>query len=176
MNKRGFTLVELLAAIVILGLLMSLAVSTLFKTIEKGRNKAHINDASSMVAQAEYLVKSSPDKISKPKNGDCVVIFLSYFNSDDFDNPPNGGEYDQEKSFVVYKNNDSKYEFSAELVENLKGGGEKGVDLTNGIDLSKGKGDLELRNVSYNSSNKGQLRTHINNQWNGYCHDITIYQ
>lgn len=175
MNKRGFTLVELLAAIVILGLLMSLAVSNTFKTIERGRNKTYISDANSMISQVEYLVKSKPNELKRPTGNQCVVVFLSYFNSEDFSNPPNGGKYDEKKSFVIYKNVGSKYEYSAQLIEILKGGGYKGVDLTKGIDLSKGKGDLTLRNISYDFSIGNKIRDYINAKWSGYCQSI-IYQ
>ncbi len=169
MNKKGFTMVELLAALVILGLLSTLAVTTITRTIEKGRKKTYIADASNMIAQAEYLVKSKPAEIGRPPKGGCIVIFLSYFNSDDFESAPHGGKYDGDKSFVVYKrNDDSSYEFSGMLIEEMKKGGYMGVQLNDAVELSKGIGDI----VGSEWADASNVQAYINNHLgSGYCNN-----
>ena len=173
MNRKGFTMVELLAALVILGLLSTLAITTITRTIDKGRNKTYIADASNMVAQAEYLVKSKPAEIGRPPTGGCIVIYLSYFNSDDFKSAPNGGEYDPDKSFVVYKNTGSGYEFAGMLIEKMKKGGFKGVQLGKAIDLSKGKGDIVGIDSAHTADiDASHVQTYINNHLgSGYCNN-----
>lgn len=177
MNRKGFTFIELLATIVILGILTSLTVSTLLRTIERSRNKVYINDASTMVAQAEYLAKSKPNKIKRPTHNNCVVILLNVFNSDDFSSPPNGGKYSVTKSFVVYKSNydastkKETFEFSGVLFEELKDNkGFSGVKLTSGVDLSKGKGEIVggISNVVVDSS-KAKMLQYINGVIPNYC-------
>lgn len=173
MNKKGFTMVELLAALVILGILAVFSLTTILRTIDKSRNKTYIADASNMIAQAEYLVKSKPAEIGKPSVGDCIVIFLSYFNSDDFESAPNGGTYDEDKSFVVYKNAASGNEFSGMLIEKMKKGGFKGVQLENAENLSKGIGTI----VGSEWTDASNVQTYIENHLgSGYCNNTTIKQ
>ena len=42
-NKKAFTLMELLAVIIILGLLMAIAIPSISKYIEQSRKKTYVN-------------------------------------------------------------------------------------------------------------------------------------
>ena len=72
-NKKGFTLVELLAAIVILGLLITFAFPTITRMIFKSREKIYIADAQKLVAQAEYRLRANNTEIEK---GRTKILFL----------------------------------------------------------------------------------------------------
>ena len=53
MNKKGFTLVELLAVIVILAVILVIAVPQILNTIDESRNGALMSSAKLIAASAE---------------------------------------------------------------------------------------------------------------------------
>ena len=117
-SNKGFTMVELLAAVVILGLLAALAIPLIMSLMDNSRNKIYISDAKKLVAQAEYKLKANNSSLELPDEDNCIVVSLVYLNSSIFNNPPNGGTYLKENSFVVIKNiGNNKYEYSVMLVE-----------------------------------------------------------
>ena len=58
-NKKGFTLVELLAVIVVLAIVMSLAVVSITGVVDDTRKKAFVDDAKSFLDGAHQLVTNS---------------------------------------------------------------------------------------------------------------------
>lgn len=130
MNKKGFTLVELLAVIVILGVIMVFGIPLLINLLSNSRNKIYVEDAKKLISKAEYKMKSSSSYIEKPDPGDCIIISLLYLDDGEFDNPPNDGEYLKENSFVVVKNTGTKMEYAVMLVEHTKKKGYIGVGLS----------------------------------------------
>ena len=145
-NSKGFTLVELLATIVILGLLLVVAVPTVMNMVDNNRNKMYIDAAKKLVAQAEYQMRASSSKIEKPEGKGVIAISMVYLDSSDFDTTPtDGGEYIKEASFVVVKNTDTGLEYSVTVVEELEKGGYKGVELTLRSNLSKGNANKYVK-------------------------------
>lgn len=136
-KNRGFTLIELLAAMVILGLLMAIALPTILGLFSKNTNKVYVNDALKLVSQAEYKIRAASTTVERPDDGDCIIMSLKYLDNGDFDEAPNKGEYDDNKSFVVIKNTGNDLEYSVMLVENVKGGGYRGIKLTLASKLNK---------------------------------------
>lgn len=134
-NSKGFTLVELLAAIVILGILIGVSVPLITRLLDNSRNKMYINDAKKLITQAEYKMKSGSSEIEKPDEGDCIIISLLYLDSAQFDNPPYEGEYLKESSYVIVKNNGGKLEYTVTLIEKMKKGGYRGVELLSSSQL-----------------------------------------
>ena len=134
-NRKGFTLVELLAAIVILGILMVFSIPIITGMLDRSKNKIYVDDAKKMISRAEYQMRSSSNEIEVPDPGNCIVISLVYLDNGSFSNPPNGGSYIKDSSFVVVKNKGGNLEYSAMIVENVKGGGYKGVKLSTNTQL-----------------------------------------
>lgn len=62
MNKKGFTLVELLAVIVVLGIIISIAVPTAMNLINNSKKKAFVYDAKAYIDSARYTVLSENGK------------------------------------------------------------------------------------------------------------------
>ena len=129
-SNKGFTLIELLASVVLLGILFGLGIPVLTSMVNSNRDKIYVNDAKKLMSQAEYKIKAASTVIEKPSAGDCIVISMVYLESTDFDMAPNRGEYVKTASYVVVKNNAGNLEYSAAIVEKLKDGSYKGIELT----------------------------------------------
>lgn len=145
MNKKGFTLVELLAAIVILGILMAVAYPNVMGILNKNRASTYIEDAKRLATLGEYKIRSGSTK--KPAAGNCVLMNLAYLDNSEFENPPNGGEYDKEDSFVLIKREGSTYKYYVRLVEKIKESpySGRGITLINSEDLYKDT-PVEIKN------------------------------
>ena len=86
MNKKGFTLVELLAVIVILGLLMAIAIPSVTKYITQSRKKtlissidSYITGVTTAVNDNEFGALSNQDvcyyiPVSNDKTASCVTL------------------------------------------------------------------------------------------------------
>lgn len=135
MKKNGFTLIELLVTILILALIMIIAVPNVMSTIDKNKQDTYVEDAKRMITLAEYEVRSNT-AIELPTSGNCIVILLGSLDLSDFNEGPEGGSYDLQKSYVVIARNGSSYDYYATIVENFDGD-IRGVPLTSRDDLNK---------------------------------------
>lgn len=159
-NSKGFTLVELLAAVVILGILTAFAVPSIMKVITNNRDKTYREDAKKMVTLAESRIRSG--KIVNPLKGRCLLVTINGLESGEFKKAPNGGEYDKDESFVLVKRNEEnndkgmpQYSYYVYLVEKY-GDNYRGIDfqeIKNDADISKSSdGGIEIQN--FTRSNK----------------------
>lgn len=135
MKNKGFTLVELLTMLVVLGILMLVAVPNITGILDSHKTNVFINDASKMLDNAKVKVTQNKDLI-KPKNGECVALSLQYI--DDNKNTvkgPNEGEYNRYESLVLMKRSGSEYQYYIRLVEEREGKNPYGVALNTVKDL-----------------------------------------
>lgn len=181
-NSKGFTLVELLAAIVILGILLVFAAPTVLNLVEKNKNKMYVDAAKKLISRAEYEIRANSSKIEKPDKDDVIVLSLVYLDDEDFDNAPGNGEYIKEASFVVVKNTGSGLEYSATIVEKLKKGGYKGIDLTRNDNLLSKNADRYVKAfeekdivfVTKNSYGKVLSKSYIDEHLGmNYCNSVS---
>ena len=129
-NNRGFTMVELLAVIVILGILMGIGLPILTNVINNNRKKEYISDATKMVARAEYFIKAKSSIVETPNDGNAIVISLKYLDDGSFSNAPYSGKYNFDASYVVMINDGSgKLKSYVVLVEDMPKGGRFGIKL-----------------------------------------------
>ncbi len=135
-NKKGFTLIELLATIVILGIIMVIAVPNVTGIIYRNRANTYIEDAKKMVTLADYAIRGSNNKITKPADGHCIAFSLQYLDNAEFEDPPNGGDYQKNDSFVVVKKEGSKLVYYAQIVEKFKDT-YRGVSFTTSSSLNQ---------------------------------------
>ena len=134
MNNKGFTLVELIGSMVILGLLMLVVVPNVVGLMNSNRQTVYIEDAKKLVNIAKSKV--SMHKISTLADNQCAFLGLGYLDNSEFDNPPNGGCYDVNSSFVIIKKNGTTHEYDyyvqlAELYEGKYNGILEPTDIKN---------------------------------------------
>ena len=127
MNNKGFTLVELLAAISILAIISIIAVPNVIGIINKNRKEAYINDAKILISKAEYEKRKG--------NISGNVDDITKIDTSDIDESPSG------KSYTVFT-----YDFST-----------KTITLTDGCYTVSGNlddlnGDSRLSFVTKNAS------------------------
>ena len=137
MKNKGFTMVELLAVLVILGILMGIGLPVILNVIETSRQKVYITDAKKMVALAENKLKRTDFVIEQPERDNFIVLSLNFLDDGTFENSPhNNGSYLYYSSFVLIKNNDDELEYYVTIVEKVSDG-YKGLPLTKIEDLKK---------------------------------------
>ena len=74
-NKQWFTLVELLAVIVILGVLLLIAVPAIQNVINSSKSKAFVSQAKLVIENVETAI-SVADTVTMPENSSSCVIAL----------------------------------------------------------------------------------------------------
>ena len=139
-NNKGFTLIELIATITILGIIMLVAIPNIMSTSIKSKNRIYVNDATKLVSLSKYKFESDPD-IETPSGLTCIKIPLSSLDQTELQKGPEGGGYDLNDSYVVigYDNNESSpnyktYVYYVQLRENYKSTS-KGIPLVKYDDL-----------------------------------------
>jgi len=153
MNNKGFTMIELLAAVLILGILTTVALPNIFRIMSDSKADKYIDDAKKLISNADYKMRVNSAYITKPASGRCIAMTMSYLDGPEFDSAPEGGQYNREYSYVLIKSLDGKgkYEFTVTLVEDVRAGKKnkagneiessetsfKGINLAKQADLKK---------------------------------------
>ena len=86
-NSLGFTLIELIATITILGIIMLIAVPNVISVVTKNKNQTYVNDARKFVTLAKYKFESDAN-IMRPTSTNCAVIMLSSVDRSELQSGP----------------------------------------------------------------------------------------
>lgn len=121
-SKKGFTLVELLATIVVLGVIMMIAVPNIIGIIDKNKESNKIEDAKRLVSVAQYANGKEKTKLDLDE---CRIYSLEEIDNNEFEKSPNSDSYDKDKSLAVVRRSassdeSSTYEYYYSLIESKK--------------------------------------------------------
>lgn len=114
-NKKGFTMIELLGAIVILGILSVLAITSITRLLNKAKDTQDEQQKSILVTAAESYMQSNRDRLPKSV-GETVNVTAQtlkdkHYLKSDISNSK--GEDCMTNTFVkVYKASKTKYEYT----------------------------------------------------------------
>jgi len=116
-NKKGFTLVELLAVIIILGLIIAIAVPSVNKYLKTSKEKAYNLQISNMLKEVESYANINKDVLPKT-NGKEIRITLGQLKAEglvkeDIVDPREDKKFDDSIEFVIKKNGNS-YSYSVD--------------------------------------------------------------
>lgn len=156
-NNKGFTLIEVLAVVIILGVIMTIAVPNVLSMLDRNKKDTFIQHAKTMVNQAEYTMRKDTSIDYPERNGDAIILTLEYLNTDDISESPYDTKYSPSKSFVAIVNKTenegspdavTEYEYYVHLVactdincdntERDSVNGNRGINLTSSSSLSGG--------------------------------------
>lgn len=157
MNKKGFTLVELLGVIVILSIVMLIAIPNISSTLERSKRDQYITDAKKMISLAEYELRKG--EIAKPSATNLLKIELSYLATTDLEKDPDGKEYDIHNSYVIVSRKDGVLTYHVNLVSN-HGSKYWGIKLAEQDELSSDQRYNKIsKNITLLSDN--QIKTEL---------------
>ncbi len=103
LNKSGFTLVELLASVVILAIMIGVAVPNITEVMKKQKNHVYVEDGKRFASQARTIMNK--DTSIRKEAGTCFS--LNFLDNGDFDEAPNGGRYLKDVSYIRYGGKDA---------------------------------------------------------------------
>lgn len=133
MDKKGFTLIELILVIGIIGVILAFAIPNVTITLEKNKKDQMIADAKDMAEKAKnYILIKGCEK---------NILSLNLLDTNkEIKNSPYGGEYDRGSSYVSVDCDNNKYSIFLTSEDNS-------VTLSN-----NNNGPIELSEL--NSNNK----------------------
>lgn len=101
-DKKGFTLIELIAVVVILSILAIIATPNIVNMIDRGKKEQYVADAKDFIAKATYMYKQEKNK-EKFINGTTIKLGdIEGINDSDLTDPY-GYTYDKENSIIKFE-------------------------------------------------------------------------
>ncbi len=180
LNKKGVTMIELLGAMTVLGILFGLAVPAISNVINDTRNKTYVSDALKMISNAEYSLRKD-NRIPKPTTSRCVLMTMVYLDNGVFDDGPYGGKYEKNMSYVVVKKEGGKDVYYVRIIERLKDGSYRGIDIKSDSALNSDRAfKTAVTNISgtntykINQSTESFIKGKISGKISG-CSTLSIY-
>lgn len=122
MNKKAFTLVELLAVIALLALLTGIAVPNIISTINNNKRQNFLIEARRMVAKASSLLSSSKSDRNTAKSSKVVYTFTRLNSKGEFPEDPDGFPYNSNSYVkITYNSSTKKYQYCICLLGEKRG-------------------------------------------------------
>ena len=129
MNRKGFSLIELIGMVVILGILMIITVPNIASILKNNRENIVKEDINKIVSGAKNKINTKQAK-NPSYEGSCVVMTVGFVDSnDDLKTGLNGGTYNKGSSFVVIRKERESgssytYRYYVRLIEDVSKNGD----------------------------------------------------
>ena len=173
MKNKGFTLVELLAMLVVLGVLMTVAIPNIAGILNNQKKNNLKSDVTTMLETAKIKI-SKNSLMVKPQDGECIGFSLDYLNDNDNINlGPKGGSYEKYESFIIYARNKRtnttepvKYNYYVRLIEKYNTNKYFGIELDDVKNISE-TNNKNIKNIknytAYGLTKEGNNEAVLNN-------------
>ena len=164
MNKKGFTLVELIAMLVVMGVIMAIAIPNISGIVKSNRESIAVEDVNKMIGNSKQKMETGRAKY--PKKDECVVMSLKFLdNNNDFKKGVNDGDYDTEESVIIVAkkalsagSSTTEYKYFVRLVE-VKSSQTYVVDFVDYDAYSKEPTKYSSKLKNFNDAEKLKLKT-----------------
>ena len=100
-DKKGFTLIELIAVVVILSILAIIATPNIVNMIDRGKKEQYVADAKDFIAKATYMYKQEKYK-GRFEGGTIKLKDIEGINASDLTDPY-GYKYDTGNSIIKFE-------------------------------------------------------------------------
>ena len=116
MKKNGFTLIEMIAVIIILGIIMLIAIPAVTEYILKSDRATYATDVIAYLetARADYEMKEYGELL---KDDEIMILPIKYINLEKGDKESPFGEFDLSKSYITISPLKRGYQFYANVVD-----------------------------------------------------------
>ena len=116
MKNKGFTLVEVLAMLVVLGIIMGITMPNITGILENQKVNTIIGDAKKMISSAKTEVSVNENIILPKDTYSCIILPLDLIDkSSDIKADADDEEYDRYNSFVLITKEFKQYKYHVRL-------------------------------------------------------------
>lgn len=108
MNKKGFTLIELIAVVVIMSIIAIIATPNIVNMIDKGKKEQYITDTKEFISKATYMYKqdkyrNDTNYFTKQDNSYKITLNkIEGIKQEDYTDPY-GYKYNKTGSYITFK-------------------------------------------------------------------------
>ena len=146
-GKKGFTLIEILTAVIILGVVALIGISAITDYIEMSRKSAFVATANSYIEEVRSL-KANNSLVQEPKNTEALLIPISEIEIDGNKSLKTPyGNIITERSYVIIENERDEFNYYIAI-----------LDDTGHAIILENDNDLDTNSIQFNSSQNDLIK------------------